>query len=159
MQEQIAFDSSTLLASIRTLVTTSLTSPLFRIALCDLFEIAEDIVAHAAADVGHAAGQLQQIAETVEQRLRDNDIIGNDPDGNPKLDASINDIKGKGKEAVDSLQNAGQIVKDDVQTLRVDAFDITKEKTLSRIQQVRLDKLYRLQTVSKRMLGAHTSTK
>ncbi|KAF5318449.1 hypothetical protein D9619_010687 [Psilocybe cf. subviscida] len=136
LQEQIAFDSSTLLSSIRTLVETSLTSPLFRVALCDLFAIAEDIAAHAAADVGHAAGQLQEIAETVEQRLRDNDIIGSDANGNPKLDASINDIKGKGKEAVDSLQNAEEIVKKDVQALRVEALDITKEKTLERIQQV-----------------------
>lgn len=104
--------------------------------MCDLFAIAEDIAAHAAADVGHAAGQLQEIAETVEQRLRDNDIIGSDADGNPKLDASINDIKGKGKEAMDSLQNAEEIVKNDVQALRVEALDITKEKTLERIQQV-----------------------
>jgi hypothetical protein len=135
----MAFDSSTLLASIRTLVETSLTSPLFRVALCDLFAIAEDIAAHAAADVGHAAGQLQQIADTVEKRLRDNDIIGSDADGNPKLDASINDIKGKGKEAAHSLQNAGQIVKDDVQTLRLETLDVTKEKILERIQQVLLN--------------------
>ncbi|KAH9477708.1 hypothetical protein JR316_0009934 [Psilocybe cubensis] len=119
--DQLAFDASTFFSAVRTLAQISVTSPAFRLVLNDLLGIVRDIVAHAAADVGRAALQVQDAARGVEEQARrGNDIIGKGPDGELKMDTTIKD---KGKEVANNLKST--------------AVDVKKEWVLSRVQQDR----------------------
>ncbi|KAF8157043.1 hypothetical protein B0H34DRAFT_859634 [Crassisporium funariophilum] len=136
-QDELAFDTSTFLHALRTLLETSLSSSVFRLVLVDLFSIARDLLAHAAADVGHAALRVQQAAEEVEKKAREgDDVIAEEDDGELKVNVSIDDLKDKGKATVDKIQTGAKDMKNEWQGVVEDVSDKTKEKILQRMQQV-----------------------
>ncbi|KAF8799742.1 hypothetical protein BYT27DRAFT_7119732 [Phlegmacium glaucopus] len=130
-QDELAFDTTTFLSALRALVETTLTSSVFRLILADLFAIAQDLVAHGAADVGQA---VQQAAEAVEKKAREDD----DELIMPEVDvhASIDAVKDQGHQAMEGIEDAARAMKDEWKGVGDDAADKTKQKILERIKEV-----------------------
>jgi hypothetical protein len=129
-QDELAFDTATFLSALRALAETSLTSSVFRLILADLFAIVRDLVEHAAAE---AALQAQHVAESVENKARDDDRFAMpDIDINETIDA----VKDQGRQAVDEIESATQAMKNKWKGVGDDVADKTKEKMLERIKQV-----------------------
>ncbi|KAI0697282.1 hypothetical protein BC835DRAFT_1339033 [Cytidiella melzeri] len=69
-KEEVVSDAAEILQAIRQLSTILLTSSTFRIILSDLFKIARELVADAAADVGRIAATIETSAGKVEEAVR-----------------------------------------------------------------------------------------
>jgi len=121
--DQLAFDAATFIHALRTLFEICISSPIFRLLLADIFAIAQDVVAHAAADVERAALHVQQTI------TKSDDIIS--------TGVIFDDVKDKGKEVAGVVTNAPQEIWNEWQVLGEDATDKTKERILERIQEVR----------------------
>lgn len=120
--DQLAFDAATFLHALRTLFEICISSPIFRLLLADIFSIARDVVAHAAADLERAALHVQQTV------AKSDDIIS--------TGVMFDDVKDKGKEVAGVVTNAPQEIWNEWQVLGEDATDKTKERILERIQEV-----------------------
>jgi hypothetical protein len=107
-----------------------LTSSVFRLILADLFAIVRDLVEHAAAE---AARQAQHVAEGVKNKAGEDDrFIMPDIDINETIDA----VKDQGRQVVDGIENATQVMKDEWKGVGDDVADKTKERILERMKQV-----------------------
>ena len=121
--DQLAFDAATFIHALRTLFEICISSPIFRLLLADIFAIAQDVVAHAAADVERAALHVQHTV------AKSDDIIS--------TGVMFDDVKDKRKEVAGVVTNAPQEIWNEWQVLGEDATDKTKERILERIQEVR----------------------
>ncbi|KAJ2918964.1 hypothetical protein MD484_g1432, partial [Candolleomyces efflorescens] len=68
--EELSIDLSILAHALRTLLTSVLTSSVFRYLLADLLAIFRDVIAHGASDIEAAASSVQQAAENVEEKAK-----------------------------------------------------------------------------------------
>lgn len=78
---------------------------------------------------------MQQVVESVEKKARDDDKLMT-----PEIDINetINTVKDQGRQAMDEIENAAQVIKNEWKRVGDDAADKTKQTILERIQQVRV---------------------
>ena len=84
---------------------------------------------HTAAE---AANQMQQVAESVEEKAREDEQLLT-----PEIDINetINVVKDQGRQVMDEMENAAQAIKKEWNSMEDDVADRAKQKILQRIQQ------------------------
>ncbi|KAF8908630.1 hypothetical protein CPB84DRAFT_169310 [Gymnopilus junonius] len=140
---EVAFVAQTFVSALRTLVESCVSSSAFRLILVDLISIARDQFADTAADVEHAAHDIEQTAAELEHNARQgNDVIVDAAEGRPELDVSasvsvsVDDVKKQGQQIIDKIKVAGESAKREWENVGEDVKVKAKQRTLDRMQQL-----------------------
>jgi hypothetical protein len=126
--------------SIKSLITSFLTSSIFRLILADAIAIGRELVAHAASDVSSAALSAHSLAEDVERKAaQDNFGRSAEPQEDVKLKAMASSVVEEGKvAATDAAQGMRESAKEKREKWEEHITEEeVKRKLLTRIQKVK----------------------
>ncbi|RXW20171.1 hypothetical protein EST38_g5682 [Candolleomyces aberdarensis] len=148
--EELSNDLAILSHALRTLLTSLLTSSVFRFLLADILGIFRDVIAHGATDIEAAARGVEHAAESVEEKAKGVDTKqlvdevfdgmkerkGKGVEGKPEMRDTSKGVMKKVSEGVKGLEDmTGEIV-DEWREVGKDAKDTMKKDFVERMQQV-----------------------
>ncbi|KAJ2936574.1 hypothetical protein H1R20_g525, partial [Candolleomyces eurysporus] len=150
-QKELSNDLAILSHALRTLLTSLLTSSVFRFLLADILEIFRDVIAHGATDIEAAAISVEHAAESVEEKVEGVDtkqLVDEVFDGmkgrkgkgvegsEPEMRDTTKGVMKKVSEGVKGLgEKAGEKM-DEWREVGKDAKDTMKRDFVERMQQV-----------------------
>ncbi|KAJ2936572.1 hypothetical protein H1R20_g527, partial [Candolleomyces eurysporus] len=149
--EELSNDLAILSHALRTLLTSLLTSSVFRFLLADILEIFRDVIAHGATDIEAAAISVEHAAESVEEKAKDVDtkqLVDEVFDGikerkgkgvegsKPEMRDTTKGVVKKVSEGVKGLEEKAGEKMDEWREVGKDAKDTMKRDFVERMQQV-----------------------
>ncbi|KXN82253.1 hypothetical protein AN958_02803, partial [Leucoagaricus sp. SymC.cos] len=140
-RSEVSEDAKTIVKALKSLLSTFLTSSVFRLILADAIAIGRELMAHAASDVSTAALRVHDIAKEVEHNAESADF-GRSAElrGNIEVEGMAASLIEEGKSAASDLARDVRVsvreTRKECETHVTEAEEDVKQKLLARIQQM-----------------------